>query len=67
MRGRVKMWLSDKAFGFIAVDGQDDVFVHASGIAGSRVELRPGDEVEFDLEENKRRPGKMMAVNLEIV
>lgn len=67
MRGRVKMWMSDKPFGFIAVDGQEDVFVHASGIAGSRVELHPGMEVEFDLEENTRRPGKMLAVNLEVV
>ena len=67
MRGRVKMWLSDKAFGFIAVDGQEDVFVHASGIAGSRVELRPGDECEFELVDNPRKPGKMLAVNLEVV
>jgi CspA family cold shock protein len=61
------MWLGDKAFGFIAVDGQDDVFVHATSVQGNRSELRAGDEVEFSLEENPRKPGRMMAKNVEVV
>ena len=48
--GIVKWFDADKGFGFIAVEGRDDVFVHYSAIqtSGYRT-LEEGQRVEFDV------------------
>ena len=55
-KGKVK-WFNDmKSFGFIEVEGKDDVFVHASALTGGLVTLNEGDQVEFDLVQGEKGP-----------
>ncbi|GAB2735381.1 cold-shock protein [Salinifilum aidingensis] len=48
--GTVKWFNSEKGYGFIAVDGESDVFVHYTAInmSGFRT-LDEGDRVEFEV------------------
>jgi CspA family cold shock protein len=56
-QGTVKWFNADKGYGFIAVDGGRDVFVHFSAIQmdGYR-SLEEGQRVEFDIENSERGP-----------
>ena len=56
-QGTVKWFNADKVYGFIAVDGGRDVFVHFSAIQmdGYR-SLEEGQRVEFDIENSDRGP-----------
>jgi len=50
MRGTVKFFNNEKGFGFISREGEDDVFVHFSNIAGDGFKsLEDGQQVEFDV------------------
>ncbi|MBM7540351.1 CspA family cold shock protein [Natronobacillus azotifigens] len=62
-QGTVKWFNADKGFGFIEVEGQDDVFVHFSAIQGDGFKtLEEGQSVTFDIEEGNRGP---QAANVE--
>lgn len=55
--GTVKWFNNEKGFGFITVDGEDDVFVHFSAIQGDGFKsLEEGQEVEFTIVEGARGP-----------
>ncbi len=55
--GTVKWFNSEKGFGFIEVEGGDDVFVHFSAIEGERFKtLDEGQSVEFEIVEGQRGP-----------
>lgn len=56
-QGTVKWFNGDKGFGFISVDGGNDVFVHFSAIQsdGFRT-LEEGQTVEFEIVEGQRGP-----------
>lgn len=55
--GKVKWFNDDKGFGFIEIEGSDDVFVHFSAIAGEGYRsLNEGDEVQFDIVEDGKGP-----------
>ena len=56
-QGTVKWFNADKGYGFIAVDGCMDVFVHFSAIQsdGYRT-LEEGQRVEFDITQSDRGP-----------
>lgn len=55
--GKVKWFNNEKGFGFITVDGGDDVFVHFSAIQGDGFKsLEEGQEVELSIVEGARGP-----------
>ena len=63
MTGKVKWFNSEKGYGFISVEGQDDVFVHFSAINGEGFKtLEEGQAVSYDLTEGARG---MQAANVE--
>ncbi|WP_328334187.1 cold shock domain-containing protein [Kribbella sp. NBC_00382] len=50
VRGTVKWFNADKGYGFLAVDGLDDVFVHWSKIVTDGYKtLEDGQQVEFEV------------------
>ncbi|MEI2443031.1 cold shock domain-containing protein, partial [Priestia megaterium] len=56
-QGKVKWFNAEKGFGFIEVEGQDDVFVHFSAIQGEGFKtLEEGQEVTFEIVEGNRGP-----------
>ncbi|HIX42279.1 cold-shock protein [Kurthia sp. 3B1D] len=62
-QGTVKWFNAEKGFGFIAVDGGEDVFVHFSAIQSEGFKtLEEGQKVEFTIEEGNRGP---QAANVE--
>ena len=57
MTGVVKWFDSKKGFGFISVEGGDDVFVHFSAIVDDGFKtLSEGQAVEFEIVEGARGP-----------
>ena len=56
-QGTVKWFNSEKGFGFIEVEGENDVFVHFSAIQGEGFKtLDEGQKVEFEVVEGNRGP-----------
>ncbi|KOS24245.1 cold-shock protein [Bacillus anthracis] len=65
MQGKVKWFNNEKGFGFIEVEGGDDVFVHFSAIQGDGFKsLEEGQEVTFEIEEGNRGPQAANVVKL---
>jgi len=61
--GRVRQFKDEEGYGFIAPDaGNEDVFFHASAVAGRR-RPRPGDRVRFRV---GREKGRIRAVEVRI-
>ena len=55
--GTVKWFNSEKGFGFIAVEGGNDVFAHFSAIQGEGFKtLEEGQKVSFEIVEGDRGP-----------
>ncbi len=53
MEGTVKRWMN--GYGFIGVDGEDDIFVHNTDLDGTYVLMR-NQKVEFDVETTPKGP-----------
>ena len=63
--GTVKWFNADKGFGFIEVEGQNDVFVHFSAIVGDGFKsLDEGQRVEFNVVQGNRGPQAENVVKL---
>ena len=63
--GQVKWFNNEKGFGFIEIEGADDVFVHFSAIQGEGYKaLEEGQEVSFDITEGNRGPQAANVVKL---
>ena len=57
--------MNEKGFGFIEVEGGNDVFVHFSAIQGEGFKtLDEGQKVEFEVEEGNRGPQATNVVKL---
>ena len=57
VQGTVKWFNGDKGYGFIAVEGGKDVFVHFSAITGSAYpNLQEEQKVEFDIAQGQKGP-----------
>ncbi|NRT35515.1 CspA family cold shock protein [Clostridium beijerinckii] len=52
--GTVKLFNSEKGFGFIEVEGEKDVFVHSSFLSG--FSIQEGDKVQFGVEKGTKGP-----------
>jgi CspA family cold shock protein len=55
VKGKVKMFNSERGFGFITGDDGKDVYVHSSSIEGGAT-LAVGDQVEYEVEQGDRGP-----------
>ncbi|WP_313891501.1 cold-shock protein [Psychrobacillus sp.] len=56
-QGTVKWFNAEKGFGFLEVDGENDVFVHFSAILGEGFKsLEEGQKVEFEVVDGNRGP-----------
>lgn len=56
-QGTVKWFNNEKGYGFIAVDGGEDVFVHYSAIQSDGYRsLDEGQRVEFDVAQGSKGP-----------
>ncbi|WP_409345704.1 cold shock domain-containing protein [Paenibacillus sp. MBLB4367] len=65
MKGTVKWFNAEKGYGFISVDGGDDVFVHFSAIQGDGFKtLEEGQQVEFDITQGNRGPQAANVIKL---
>lgn len=53
MKGKVKMFNTDRGFGFITGEDGKDAYVHSSAIEGSAI-LAMGDAVEYEVEQGER-------------
>ncbi|KGA97422.1 cold-shock protein [Alkalihalobacillus alcalophilus ATCC 27647 = CGMCC 1.3604] len=63
--GKVKWFNAEKGFGFIEVEGGNDVFVHFSAITGEGFKsLDEGQAVEFEIVEGDRGPQAANVVKL---
>ena len=55
--GTVKWFNAEKGYGFISVQGEDDVFVHFSAINSEGFKtLEEGQEVQFDVVQGAKGP-----------
>ncbi|ALC90178.1 MULTISPECIES: cold-shock protein CspD [Bacillaceae] len=63
--GKVKWFNNEKGYGFIEVEGGEDVFVHFSAIQGDGFKsLEEGQEVSFEIVEGNRGPQAANVVKL---
>ncbi|WP_025028278.1 cold-shock protein [Caldalkalibacillus mannanilyticus] len=64
-QGTVKWFNAEKGFGFIEVEGGNDVFVHFSAIQSEGFKtLEEGQRVEFEIVEGDRGPQASNVVKL---
>jgi len=63
-QGKVKWFSSEKAFGFIEQDNDNDIFVHVTGLADGVTAIDKDMLVEYEVEQGRKGP---QAVNVKPV
>lgn len=65
LQGIVKFFNQEKGFGFIKYNGEQEIFVHITAVAGHNegVTLHENDAVSFEIGDGKKGP---MAVNVTV-
>ncbi|MBQ7265829.1 MAG: cold-shock protein [Firmicutes bacterium] len=64
-QGTVKWFNAEKGFGFICVEGEEDVFVHFSAIQSEGYKtLEEGQKVEFEVVDGAKGPQAANVVRL---
>lgn len=63
INGTVKWFNADKGYGFIAVEGENDVFVHITAVKASGLNLVEDMKISFEKQQGDN--GKWSAVNLQ--
>jgi len=65
LKGTVKWFNAEKGYGFIQVEGGDDVFVHFSAIQGDGFKsLEEGQRVDFEITQGNRGPQAANVIKL---
>jgi CspA family cold shock protein len=65
LTGTVKWFNAEKGYGFLQVEGGEDVFVHFSAIQGEGFKsLDEGQSVEFEITEGNRGPQAANVIKL---
>jgi CspA family cold shock protein len=65
LTGTVKWFNAEKGYGFLQVDGGEDVFVHFSAIQGEGFKtLDEGQSVEFEITQGNRGPQAANVIKL---
>ena len=67
LTGKVKWFNREKGYGFISIDGGEDVFVHYSAINGEGYRaLKDGQSVTFETEPDPKNGAKLRAGNVTV-
>ena len=53
-QGKVKWFSTDKAYGFIAQENDNDIFVHVTGLAQGVTSLETDQLVEFEVTQGRK-------------
>jgi cold shock protein len=53
-QGKVKWFSTEKAYGFIAQENDNDIFVHVTGLAEGVTTLEPDQLVEFEVVQGRK-------------
>jgi CspA family cold shock protein len=65
LTGTVKWFNAEKGYGFLQVEGGEDVFVHFSAIQGDGFKtLEEGQSVEFEITQGNRGPQAANVIKL---
>ena len=65
--GKIKWFNPTKGYGFIENEGSKDVFLHVSALEKAGIEtLEEGQEIEFDIGENKGRENAINVKKIEV-
>ena len=64
--GKVKFFTSLNGYGFLTQETGPEVYISESDLPDG-VALSKGDCVEFDIEQNERRPGLLRAKNIRLI
>ena len=65
INGKIKWFNPTKGYGFIAVEGRGDVFLHVSALEKANIsQLDVDQEIKFELGENR---GKETAINVQTI
>ncbi|MCT4508042.1 MAG: cold-shock protein [Tepidibacter sp.] len=64
-KGTVKWFNAEKGYGFLSIEGGEDVFVHFSAIEGDGYKtLEEGQQVEFEVVDGARGPQASNVIKL---